>query len=146
MKKLLLASLIFLTVFTFGCGKDDSLNDMIKLNKIDISSLSNSKIKKITDDNNLKEGAYIITTKSNTYLYFLGIENEFTDISCNLEDNILNINSSLNKKDNTNELSKKMFVLYQKNTTSSDKKINYFNTIKLTINGKESNFNSYIIE
>ena len=146
MKKLLLITLIISSILCFGCSKNNDDSDiMVKLNKVDISAISNPKIKNIINDDSLEEGVYQINTSSNTYIYFLGIENEFSDISCNLEDYTLNIVASLNKKDNpddSKELSQKLFVIYQKNTTISDDKTKYYDTIKLTINNKESSFKS----
>ena len=51
MKKLLIITLILSAVFCFGCSsKNDDSNNMVKLNKVDISALSNQKIKNIIDD------------------------------------------------------------------------------------------------
>lgn len=149
MKKVLLITLIISSIFCFGCShKNDDSDIMVKLNKVDISSLSNPKIKNIINDTCLEEGVYQIKTKSNTYIYFLGIENEFTDITCNVEDNTLNIVASLNKKDSSddsNKLSQRLFVIYQKNTTISDEKTDYYDTINLIVNDKDINFEGIIV-
>ena len=149
MKKLLLITLIISSILCFGCSKNNDDSDiMVKLNKVDISSLSNPKIKNIINDTCLEEGVYQIKTKSNTYIYFLGIENEFTDITCNVEDNTLNIVASLNKKDSSddsNKLSQRLFVIYQKNTTISDEKTDYYDTINLIVNDKDTNFEGIIV-
>ena len=145
MKKILIITLIISSIFCFGCSNSNDSENMVKLNKIDISALNNRKIKNIIDDTSLEEGVYQINTSSNTYIYFLGFKNEFTDISCNIEDDTLNIVASLSKKDNTEELSQKLFVIYQKNTTVSDDKVNYYDNIKLTVDDKESSFNSVVV-
>ena len=149
MKKLLLITLIISSILCFGCShKNDDLDNMVKLNKVDITSLSNPQIKNIINDTPLEESVYQIKTNSNTYIYFLGIENEFTDITCDVEDNILNISASLNKKDNSDdssELSQKLFVIYQKNTTISDEKASYYDTINLIVNDKDTNFEGIIV-
>ena len=42
---------------------------------------------------------------------------------------------------------KKLYVIYQKNTTISNDKTVYFDTIKLTVDGEESSFkNSFVIK
>ncbi len=147
MKKLLLIILILSTLLCFGCSKNDSSDSMVKLNKVDISSLSNQQMKRFIDESSKDEGVYQIQTKSNTYIYFCGIENEFIDINCNVEDNTLNIQANLNKLKSDNSQSQKLYVIYQKNTTSSGEKSIYFNTIKLSINGKNSSFKSiFVIE
>ncbi|MGN1033930.1 MAG: hypothetical protein ACI4PU_10675 [Intestinibacter sp.] len=146
MKKLLLIILILSTVFSFGCSNKDNSSNTVKLNKVDISALSNQKIKNIIDDTSLEEGVYQINTKSNTYIYFYGIENEFTDIGCSIEDNTLNISATsnaLNSSDNSSF--KKLFVIYQKNTTISDDKTVYFDKINLTIDDKNTNFKNSIV-
>lgn len=144
MKKIFIIALIISSIFCFGCSHKGDSETMVKLNKIDISALSNRKIKNIIDDSSLEEGVYQINTKSNTYIYFLGVKNEFTDIKCDIEDDTLNIGASLNKKDNSKELSQKLFVVYQKNNTVSDDKANYYDNIKLTVDGKASSFKSII--
>ena len=147
MKKLLIITLILSAVFCFGCSsKNDDSSNMVKLNKVDISALSNQKIKNIIDDTSLEEGVYQIKTKSNNYIFFYGIKNKFTDIICSVEDNTLNICATYEKLDSSNEASpfKKLFVIYEKNTTISDDKTVYFDKIKLTIDGKDSNFKSVI--
>ena len=117
MKKFSIIALILMTIFTFGCSKKDTSDNMVKLNKVDISAISNQQIKNFLTEASEQEGIYKIETKSNTYIYFNGIKNEFIDINCSVEDNI-----------------------------SNDKTV-YFDTIKLTINGKESSFkNSFIIK
>ena len=149
MKKLLLITLIISSILCFGCSKNNDDSDiMVKLNKVDISAISNPKIKNIINDDSLEEGVYQINTSSNTYIYFLGIENEFSDISCNLEDYTLNIVASLNKKDSSddsNKLSQRLFVIYQKNTTISDEKTDYYDTINLIVNDKDINFEGIIV-
>ena len=44
MKKFSIIALILMTIFTFGCSKNTSDN-MVKLNKVDISAISNQQIK-----------------------------------------------------------------------------------------------------
>ena len=52
-----------------------------------------------------------------------------------------------NKLENNDSPSQKLYVIYQKNITISNDKTVYFDTIKLTINGKESSFkNSFVIK
>ena len=147
MKKFSIIALILMTLFTFGCSKKDTSDNMVKLNKVDISAISNQQIKNFLTEASEHEGIYKIETKSNTYIYFNGIKNEFIDINCSVEDNTLNIESNTNKLKNNDSQSQKLYVIYQKNTTISNDKTVYFDTIKLTINGKESSFkNSFVIK
>ena len=74
MKKILLITLIISSIFFFGCSNSNDSENMVKLNKIDISALNNRKIKNIIDDTSLEEGVYQINTSSNTYIYFLGFK------------------------------------------------------------------------
>ena len=91
MKKFSIIALILMTIFTFGCSKKDTSDNMVKLNKVDISAISNQQIKNFLTEASEHEGIYKIETKSNTYIYFNGIKNEFIDINCSVEDNTLNI-------------------------------------------------------
>lgn len=140
MKKLYITLLIIITIFTFGCSKNNTSDNMVKLNKVDISAISNQQIKNFLTEASEHEGIYKIETKSNTYIYFNGIKNEFFDINCNVEDNTLNIEANTNKLEKNASQSQKLYVIYQKNTTISNDKTVYFDTIKLTINDKESSF------
>ena len=45
MKKFSIIALILMTIFTFGCSKKDTSDNMVKLNKVDISAISNQQIK-----------------------------------------------------------------------------------------------------
>lgn len=147
MKKLYITLLIIITIFTFGCSKNNTSDNMVKLNKVDISAISNQQIKNFINEVSQEEGIYKIDTKANTYIYFNGIKNEFIDINCNVESNILNIEANTNKLKNNDLPSQKLYVIYQKNTTISNDKTVYFDTIKLIIDGKESNFkNSFVIK
>ena len=92
-----------------------------------------------------KEGVYQINTKSNTYIFFNGIENEFTDIKCSLDNKTLNIESNKNKLDSSSP-SQNLYVIYQKNTTITNDKAVFFDTIKLVIDNKESNFENVFVE
>ena len=140
MKKFSIIALIIMTIFTFGCSKKDTSDNMVKLNKVDISAINNQQLKNFIDEASQEEGIYKIDTKSNTYIYFNGIKNEFFDINCNVEDNTLNIEANTNKLEKNASQSQKLYVIYQKNTTISNDKTVYFDTIKLTINDKESSF------
>lgn len=140
MKKFSIIILIIITIFTFGCSKKDDSDNMVKLNKVDILAINNSQIKNFLNEASQKEGVYKIDTKSNTYIYFNGIKNEFVDINCSVEDNTLNIVSTKNKLKSGNSPSQKLYVIYQKNMTISNDKTVYFDTIKLNVDGKESNF------
>ena len=147
MKKLSIIALIIMTIFTFGCSKKDTSDNMVKLNKVDISAISNQQIKDFLAEASEQEGIYKIETKSNTYIYFNGIKNEFIDINCNVEDNILDIESNKIKLESNDSPSQKLYVIYQKNTTISNDKTVYFDTIKLIVDGKESSFkNSFVIK
>lgn len=97
MKKFSIIALILMTIFTFGCSKKDTSDNMVKLNKVDISAISNQQIKNFLTEASEQEGIYKIETKSNTYIYFNGIKNEFIDINCSVEDNTLNIESNKSK-------------------------------------------------
>ena len=76
MKKFSIIALILMTIFTFGCSKKDTSDNMVKLNKVDISAISNQQIKNFLTEASEQEGIYKIETKSNTYIYFNGIKNE----------------------------------------------------------------------
>lgn len=138
MKKILIVVLVLFSIFAFGCSKNEDSN-VIKLNKVDIAALSNAKIKNIVNSSDLKQGIYKISTKSNTYIYFLGLEEEFTDISCKLESDTLDISSSL-KALEKNAISKKLFVIYEKNSTASGNKAQYFENINLFVDEKKCEF------
>ena len=118
---------------------------MVKLNKVDISAISNQQIKNFLTEASEHEGIYKIETKSNTYIFFNGIENEFTDIKCSLDNKTLNIESNKNKLDSSSP-SQNLYVIYQKNTTITNDKAVFFDTIKLVIDNKESNFENVFVE
>ena len=145
MKKFSIIALILMTIFTFGCNKKDTSDNMVKLNKVDISAISNQQIKNFLTEASEHEGIYKIETKSNTYIFFNGIENEFTDIKCSLDNKTLNIESNKNKLDSSSP-SQNLYVIYQKNTTITNDKAVFFDTIKLVIDNKESNFENVFVE
>lgn len=145
MKKLSIIILITLAIFAIGCTKKDTSDNMVKLNKVDISAINNQQIKTFLTEASQKEGIYKIETKSNTYIYFNGIKNEFIDINCNVEDNTLNIKANTNKLESNDSPSHKLYVIYQKNTTISNDKTVYFDTIKLSIDNKESTFKKVFV-
>ena len=145
MKKFSIIALILMTIFTFGCSKKDTSDNMVKLNKVDISAISNQQIKNFLTEASEHEGIYKIETKSNTYIFFNGIENEFTDIKCSLDNKTLNIESNKNKLDSSSP-SQNLYVIYQKNTTITNDKAVFFDTIKLVIDNKESNFENVFVE
>ena len=145
MKKFSIIALILMTIFTFGCSKKDTSDNMVKLNKVDISAISNQQIKNFLTEASEQEGIYKIETKSNTYIFFNGIENEFTDIKCSLDNKTLNIESNKNKLDSSSP-SQNLYVIYQKNTTITNDKAVFFDTIKLVIDNKESNFENVFVE
>ena len=66
MKKLSIIILVIITLFTFGCKKNDTSDNMVKLNKVDVSALNNTQIKNFLRDASSEEGIYKIETKSNT--------------------------------------------------------------------------------
>ncbi|MFQ9287719.1 MAG: hypothetical protein ACLR3X_06035, partial [Intestinibacter bartlettii] len=113
MKKFSIIALILMTIFTFGCSKKDTSDNMVKLNKVDISAISNQQIKNFLTEASEQEGIYKIETKSNTYIYFNGIKNEFIDINCSVEDNTLNIESNKSKLESNDSPSQKLYVIYQ---------------------------------
>lgn len=145
MKKLSIVILVIIALFAFGCKKEDTSNNMVKLNRVDISSISNTQLKNFINEASQKEGVYQINTKSNTYIFFNGIENEFTDIKCSLDNKTLNIESNKNKLDSSSP-SQNLYVIYQKNTTITNDKAVFFDTIKLVIDNKESNFENVFVE
>lgn len=138
MKKILLSILVISTIFCFGCNKDDN-SDMVQLNPIDITALSNKDIKDVVEDDSLDEGVYQINTSSKKYIYFYGKKHNFIDIDCTLENKTLIISASTEK---SSSISKQLFVIYEKNTTSSDNKLTYFDTINLSIDKKNVPFKS----
>lgn len=140
MKKFSIIILIIITIFAFGCSKKDASDNMVKLNKVDISAINNSQIQNFLDEASKAEGVYKIDTTSNTYIYFNGIKNEFVDINCKIKDDTLNIIANKSKLESNDSPSQKLYVVYQKNTTISNDKTIYFDTIKLTVDDKESRF------
>lgn len=42
MKKFSIIALILMTIFTFGCSKKDTSDNMVKLNKVDIQLLAST--------------------------------------------------------------------------------------------------------
>ena len=145
MKKLSIIILVIITLFTFGCKKNDTSDNMVKLNKVDVSALNNTQIKNFLRDASSEEGIYKIETKSNTDIFFNGIKNEFTDINCNIDNNTLNIEANKKNLSSDNSPSQKLYVIYQKNTTVSNDKTVFFDTIKLTVDGKESSFKNVFV-
>ena len=65
MKKLSIVILVIIALFAFGCKKEDTSNNMVKLNRVDISSISNTQLKNFINEASQKEGVYQIL------IYFL---------------------------------------------------------------------------
>lgn len=138
-KTLLIILLLSTTIIFYSCNKKSDDESPVSISSVDINSLSNTKILNIIYDKNLNEGIYQITTDNNTYILFKGIKNEYTDINSELEDEtlIINCNTSIASK-NTN----KLYVIRERNTTSSENKSVFFHTIIMKVNNKEGPFNS----
>ena len=72
MKKLLIITLILSAVFCFGCSsKNDDSNNMVKLNKVDISALSNQKIKNIIVINKFVVSFIYFLIKHKLYFFLI---------------------------------------------------------------------------
>lgn len=140
---LLLIILISTAIIFYGCNKNSNEDSPVSLSSVDISSLNNKKILDIIHDENLEEGIYQIITDNNKYIFFKGIKNEYIDIDSRLEDKtlIISCNTSPSSK-NKDEL----YVIREKNTTSSNDKSIFFDTILLNINNKRVPFNSIRIK
>lgn len=138
-KILLLIIFISTTIIFYGCNKHSNEDSPVSLSCVDISSLNNKKILNIIYDESLEEGVYQIVTNSNKYIFFKGIKNEYTNINSTLDDKTLIINCNTTS---SSEYSNKLYVITEKNTTSSEDKNIFFNTIILKINNKETHFNS----
>ena len=93
--------------------------------------INNNKLLQIIDDDSLDGGIYLIQTKSNQYIYFNGNEKGYNNISCTLNNRTLIITA--NTEENKN---KKLYLINQKNITSSDEKNQFYDTIKLIVNGE----------
>ena len=138
-KTLLLIILISASIIFYGCSKNSNEDSPVSLSSIDISSLNNKKILDIIYDKSLDEGVYQIITDNNSYIFFKGIKDEYIDISSKLDDKTLIINCNTQS---SSEDSNKLYVIREKNATSSKDKSVFFNTILLKINNKEVPFNS----
>ena len=132
--------LLIIPLFLISCKKED--NDIpISLNTVDINAINNNKLLQIIDDDSLDGGIYLIQTKSNQYIYFNGNEKGYNNISCTLNNRTLIITA--NTEDNNKN--KKLYLINQKNITSSDEKNQFYDTIKLIVNDEEVNFSSSIL-
>lgn len=138
MKKIILLFILIISM-AFGCNNDNN-NDSenpVSLYKVDINSLNNQDIINVIQDYNLKEGIYKIETNNNNYIFFNGITNEFSDISCKLENKKLIIScNTISSLKNT----QKLYVIREKNTASYDNTVILFNDLILNINNKEVPF------
>lgn len=139
-KYMIIYLLLIIPLFLISCKKED--NDIpISLNTVDINAINNNKLLQIIDDDSLDGGIYLIQTKSNQYIYFNGNEKGYNNISCTLNNRTLIITA--NTEDNNKN--KKLYLINQKNITSSDEKNQFYDTIKLIVNGEEVNFSSSIL-
>lgn len=139
-KYMIIYLLLIIPLFLISCKKED--NDIpISLNTVDINALNNNKLLQIIDDDSLDGGIYLIQTKSNQYIYFNGNEKGYNNISCTLNNRTLIITA--NTEDNNKN--KKLYLINQKNITSSDEKNQFYDTIKLIVNDEEVNFSSSIL-
>lgn len=138
-KTLLVIILISTTIIFYGCNKNLNEDNPISLYSVDISSLNNKKILDVIYYESLEEGVYQIITDSNKYIFFKGLKNEYVDIDSTLDDKtlIISCNTSPSSED-----SNKLYVIREKNTTSSSDKNIFFDTILLRINDKEVPFKS----
>lgn len=138
MKKfLLLFMLIITTYIVYGCNNNNDNESPVSLYKVDINSLNNKNMINVVQNSTLKEGIYKIETDNNNYIFFNGITNEFSDISCRLKDKKLIIScSTLSSRENT----KKLYVIREQNTTSYDNKSIFFNDLILEVNNKKVPF------
>lgn len=139
-KYMIIYLLLIIPLFLISCKKED--NDIpISLNTVDINAINNNKLLQIIDDDSLDGGIYLIQTKSNQYIYFNGNEKGYNNISCTLNNRTLIITA--NTEDNNKN--KKLYLINQKNITSSDEKNQFYDTIKLIVNDEEVNFSSSIL-
>ena len=138
-KALLLIILISTTIIFYGCNKNSNEDNPISLYSVDISSLNNKKILDIIHDESLEEGVYQIITDSNKYIFFKGLKNEYVDIDSTLDNKTLIISCNTSP---SSEHSNKLYVIREKNTTSSNDKNIFFDTILLKINDKKVSFKS----
>ena len=139
-KYMIIYLLLIIPLFLISCKKED--NDIpISLNTVDINAINNNKLLQIIDDDSLDGGIYLIQTKSNQYIYFNGNEKGYNNISCTLNNRTLIITA--NTEDNNKN--KKLYLINQKNITSSDDKNQFYDTIKLIVNDEEVNFSSSIL-
>lgn len=130
-KYMIIYLLLIIPLFLISCKKED--NDIpISLNTVDINAINNNKLLQIIDDDSLDGGIYLIQTKSNQYIYFNGNEKGYNNISCTLNNRTLIITA--NTEDNNKN--KKLYLINQKNITSSDEKNQFYDTIKLIVNGE----------
>ncbi|MEG0050959.1 MAG: hypothetical protein RR712_02170 [Terrisporobacter sp.] len=141
-KKILLICLILvIPLFIISCKKTDD-SSPVTLNIVDIDVLSNKDLLSIVNDDSLDEGVYLIQTKSNKYIFFNGKKNSYIDIYCSLDNETLIINATT--KSNVDD-NKKLYLIQEKNTTSSNERSQFYQNITLIINNKESSFNSSFI-
>ena len=138
-KALLLIILISTAIIFYGCNKNSKEDSPVSLSSVDISSLNNKEILDVIYDNNLEEGVYQIITSNNHYIFFKGIKNEYIDVSSELEDKTLVIDC--NTISSSEEINK-LYVIREKNSTSSKDKNVFFDTIMLKVNNEEVPFNS----
>lgn len=138
-KTLLLIILIFTTIIFYSCNKNLDKDSPVSLFNVDIDSLNNKKMLALIYDQSLKEGVYEIITDNNKYIFFKGIKHEYVGISSKIEDETLLINCNIIS---SSEDSNKLYVIREKNTTSSKDKSVLFNKIVLKINDKDIPFNS----
>lgn len=139
-KYMIIYLLLIIPLFLISCKKED--NDIpISLNTVDINAINNNKLLQIIDDDSLDGGIYLIQTKSNQYIYFNGNEKGYNNISCTLNNRTLIITA--NTEDNNKN--KKLYLINQKNITSSDEKNQFYDTIKLIVNDEEVNFSNSIL-
>ena len=140
MRKILLVFiLIFSSIFFYGCNKNTTNDDLVYLLSIDIEALSNKDILNIINDENLQEGIYEIITDKNKYIFFNGLNKEFIDINSSLEDNILVIKSNTSL---SSQNSKKLYLIKESNTTSSNDNSIFYDTIKILVDDSEVSFKS----
>lgn len=138
-KTLLFIILISTTIILYGCNKNSNEDNPISLYSVDISSLNNKKILDIIYDKSLEEGVYQIITDNNKYVFFKGLKNEYVNIDSTLDDKTLIISCNTSP---SAEYSNKLYVIREKNTTSSNDKNIFFDTILLKINDKKVSFKS----
>ena len=139
-KYMIIYLLLIIPLFLISCKKED--NDIpISLNTVDINAINNNKLLQIIDDDSLDGGIYLIQTKSNQYIYFNGNEKGYNNISCTLNNRTLIITA--NTEDNNKN--KKLYLINQKNITSSNEKNQFYDTIKLIVNDEKVNFSNSIL-